>query len=95
MKTKINTLLGAVLFLLATDAWATSFSKIHDFDGTDGINPSAALVKGADGALYGTAFVGGMSGAGTVFKINEDGTGFSKIHDFDNTNGAKGRRAAQ
>ena len=54
---------------------------------TNGANPSAALVQGADGALYGTTLSGGTSGGGTVFKINEDGTGFTKLHDFDYTNG--------
>ena len=51
--------------------------------------PQAALVKGADGALYGTTRFGGTSGYGTVFKINEDGTGFAKLHDFDYTSGSR------
>lgn len=80
----------AFLVLLATDARATEFSKIHDFDGPNGATPYAGLVKGADGALCGTTVMGGTSDAGTVFRINEDGTGFSTIHYFpgDLTNGA-------
>jgi len=40
----------------------------------DGANPVAGLVQTADGTLYGTAFGGGTSGSGTVFKITPRGT---------------------
>jgi uncharacterized repeat protein (TIGR03803 family) len=66
----------------------TGFVRLHDFDTANGGYPQGELLKGADGALYGTTFNGGTSGHGTVFKINEDGTGFGKLHDFDNTHGA-------
>jgi uncharacterized repeat protein (TIGR03803 family) len=49
--------------------------------GTDGANPMAALVRDADGNLYGTTFAGGLasaeqcpSGCGVVFKIDPAGT---------------------
>jgi len=32
--------------------------------------------------LYGTAYNGGSSGNGTVFKVNTDGTGFTNLHSF-------------
>ncbi|MBI3415422.1 MAG: hypothetical protein HY043_08890 [Verrucomicrobia bacterium] len=32
--------------------------------------------------LYGTAADGGSSGAGTVFAVNTDGTGFASLHSF-------------
>jgi uncharacterized repeat protein (TIGR03803 family) len=66
----------------------TGFQKLHDLDHEDGHQPRAALVEGADGALYGTAAYGGTSSRGTIFKINPDGTGFEKVHDFDGTDGA-------
>ncbi len=37
--------------------------------------------------LYGTTFYGGLNFAGTVFKIDTDGSNFSQIHAFDFTDG--------
>ena len=37
--------------------------------------------------LYGTTFYGGLHDAGTVFKINTDGSGFALIHAFNFTDG--------
>jgi uncharacterized repeat protein (TIGR03803 family) len=39
----------------------------------DGERPTAALVQGIDGNLYGTTFAGGTHSAGTVFKITLNG----------------------
>src|SRR2546426_6745501 len=47
-----------------------SLTTIYSFGGdTDGGNPFAALIKGADGNFYGTAQQGGSAGFGSVFKI--------------------------
>jgi len=43
---------------------------LHTFVGPDGASPSAALVQGADGALYGSTVVGGAFGLGTLFRID-------------------------
>jgi uncharacterized repeat protein (TIGR03803 family) len=56
----------------------------------DGANPAAAVVQGADGALYGTTFFGGTNDAGTVFKLNINGGGYSLLRMF-TTNGLDGR----
>jgi uncharacterized repeat protein (TIGR03803 family) len=45
------------------------FSTLHFFLGKDGENPSAALIQGSDGALYGTTDRGGKFGFGTIFKL--------------------------
>jgi uncharacterized repeat protein (TIGR03803 family) len=42
---------------------------LHHFSGNDGNYPSAALVIGKGGVLYGTAEQGGTSNSGTVFSI--------------------------
>jgi uncharacterized repeat protein (TIGR03803 family) len=39
-------------------------------------------------SLYGTSQVGGISGVGTVFKVNTDGTGFEALYGF--TSGSDG-----
>jgi uncharacterized repeat protein (TIGR03803 family) len=47
-----------------------AFATLASFDGfNDGLNPSAALVEGPDGALYGTTTAGGWGGQGTVFRL--------------------------
>jgi uncharacterized repeat protein (TIGR03803 family) len=55
---------------------------------TDGSDPWAGLAY--DGTyLYGTTLSrGGTGKEGTLFKIKPDGTGFQKLHSFDNTRGA-------
>jgi uncharacterized repeat protein (TIGR03803 family) len=54
----------------------------------DGVTPSAALLDGGDGFLYGTAVAGGANGVGTLFAISADGTAFTTLHDFNAPNGA-------
>jgi uncharacterized repeat protein (TIGR03803 family) len=64
------------------NANGTAFNVIHNFSSasTDGIGPLGAL------ALSGSTFYGttgqSQTGAGTVFTINTDGSGFAVIHAF-------------
>ena len=51
-----------------------------------GERPTAGLVQGADGALYGTTASGGASGAGIVFRISNDGQDYRILYSF-KTNG--------
>jgi uncharacterized repeat protein (TIGR03803 family) len=48
---------------------------------TDGANPTAGLVQGADGNFYGTTFYGGVRSYGTVFKITPSGV-LTTLHSF-------------
>jgi len=48
---------------------------------SDGSEPSPGLILSGN-TLYGTAYYGGSSGNGTVFKLNTDGTGFTNLHSF-------------
>jgi uncharacterized repeat protein (TIGR03803 family) len=50
---------------------------------SDGEEPSGDLAVSAT-TVYGTAFVGGDYGMGTVFAVESDGTGFAVLHHFAN-----------
>ncbi len=53
---------------------AGNSTVLHNFTGgTDGGNPYGGVIRDSKGNLYGTAEVGGASGAGVVFKINQYG----------------------
>ncbi|MFM9839285.1 MAG: choice-of-anchor tandem repeat GloVer-containing protein [Cyclobacteriaceae bacterium] len=60
----------------------TGFVRLLDFDGpVKGSNPKGSLIS--DGIfLYGMTTQGGSNGAGTIFKIKPDGTGFVKLFNF-------------
>jgi uncharacterized repeat protein (TIGR03803 family) len=69
----------------------SGFSVLHNFDGTSGSQPFGSLIQGTDGVLYGMTFLGGTSDAGTVFKINVDGSGHSVLFNFNDSNGSRPR----
>lgn len=50
--------------------------------GGDPETPSAPLVEGDDGVLYGTSATGGDSGDGTVFRVRKDGSGLAVLLSF-------------
>ncbi len=52
-------------------ACVSNFSRVYSFAGgsSDGADPSANLVQGSDGSLYGSTSAGGGSGHGTFFKV--------------------------
>jgi uncharacterized repeat protein (TIGR03803 family) len=72
------------LFRLQTDG---TFTKLHDFNGSDGNgSPAGALAAGPGGVLYGSTWLGGASGDGTLFRVETNGT-FTKLHDFNWSDG--------
>jgi uncharacterized repeat protein (TIGR03803 family) len=85
-----NTLYGAAsqggssgngtVFAVNTDG--TGFRTLHSFTAgaSDGAWPNGLILSG--NTLYGTANQGGISGSGTVFAFNTDGTGFTTLHSF-------------
>jgi uncharacterized repeat protein (TIGR03803 family) len=66
-----------------------SFEVLHDFNGNDGYAPLGGLIQASDGGLYGTTYVGGAHGYGTIFKITSGV--LTTLHSFDVTDGANPR----
>jgi uncharacterized repeat protein (TIGR03803 family) len=62
-------------------------TALFDQTNSDGANPQAGLILSGN-TLYGTASDGGTYGAGTVFAVNTNGTGFTTLHIFAPSEGA-------
>jgi uncharacterized repeat protein (TIGR03803 family) len=60
----------------------TNYQRLWAFDGFSGFPPSAPLIQGSDGKLYGTTAYGGTNGNGTVFRVNKDGSDYTILHNF-------------
>lgn len=73
----------------------TGFTNLYSFTAStnssgyngDGATPYAELTLSGN-TLFGTAWQGGTSADGVVFKINTDGTGFTVLHSFNSSDGA-------
>jgi uncharacterized repeat protein (TIGR03803 family) len=81
--------LVAGLGLMLAGQVTAAFTTLHNFTGnpllgtnsSDGNTPRAGLILSGN-TLYGTAYGGGGSGSGTVFKGNTDGTTFTNVYSF-------------
>jgi uncharacterized repeat protein (TIGR03803 family) len=65
-----------------------NLTVLYTFTGGSGkgYDPEGGLAVGTDGAFYGTAYQGGTTNAGTIYRITPQGK-FSDIHNFDVTHG--------
>jgi uncharacterized repeat protein (TIGR03803 family) len=63
------------------------YALLHNFTASDGAVPRGPLLRGSDGALYGTTSYGGANNVGTVFKLNQDGSDYAVLLNFSSTNG--------
>ncbi|HEY1379480.1 MAG TPA: choice-of-anchor tandem repeat GloVer-containing protein [Gemmataceae bacterium] len=72
------------------NADGTGFSLLHSFDPAtgDGWDPNGSLTLSGS-TLYGMTKQGG-GGAGAIFKMNEDGTGYGILHTFQGQSGGDG-----
>src|SRR6266496_4272135 len=61
--------------------------KSFGFPELSGADPRARVIEARDGGLYGTTSAGGNTGNGTVFKLNNDGTGYAVLHSFTGIDG--------
>jgi uncharacterized repeat protein (TIGR03803 family) len=71
---------NGTIFKIKSDG--TGYALLYNFGtATNGRLPYGSLIS--DGtSLYGMASAGGTYGVGTIFKLNFDGTGFTKLLDF-------------
>jgi uncharacterized repeat protein (TIGR03803 family) len=66
----------------------TGYVVLYNFPRTsDAYMYPSGLAQGSDNALYGTTLGGGTNDAGTVYKLNTDGTGYTVLYDFTGTGG--------
>ncbi len=78
---------GTVFKITPSGTLTTLYQFCSQTNCTDGANPYAALIQGADGNFYGTTKLGGTKNSGTVFKITPSGT-LTTLHSFVGTDGA-------
>lgn len=80
---------GGTVFRLSPKGSKWTFHVLHSFckqpSCADGFSPSAGLIIGTDGSLYGVAGGGGAHNGGVVFRLTPTGTGvyaFKLLYDF-------------
>jgi uncharacterized repeat protein (TIGR03803 family) len=71
---------NGVVFSIGTNG--NSFTNVHTFNGTsDGSMPAGTIVVSGS-TLYGVATRGGTNGAGTIWAVGTNGTGFEPVYTF-------------
>jgi uncharacterized repeat protein (TIGR03803 family) len=75
--------------VFAINTNGNGYTILYNFGvGGNGAEPEAGLVLMSN-TLYGTTFIGGRFGEGSVFRVNTDGTAFTNIYSFSGgTNGS-------
>ena len=76
---------GKIFRLIPGGDFTTIYSFCSLAGCADGSNPSAPLVQGSDGNLYGTASLGGATDNGTIFKMSPEGK-LTTLYNFCSSN---------
>ena len=74
--------------IFSFDPATSTYTKLQDFDYTNGGDPYGSLIQASDGKLYGMTSGGGNNGYGVIFSYNPVTSAYSKLIDFDYVNGA-------
>jgi uncharacterized repeat protein (TIGR03803 family) len=79
-------LIAAFLFVasLSRQAQSQTYKVIHNFTVSDGATPYAGPILDRSGNVYGTTYLGGSDGAGSVYKLSLHGSSwvFSSLYSF-------------
>ena len=78
---------AGVVFTLQRDGMGYALLRKFVGDATDGAVPMGGVVKGTDGALYGTTRFGGAADKGTIFRVQPDGSGYEVLQRFTGAGG--------
>ena len=73
------TMVGAIF---SFDPSSLTFTKLVDFDNTNGASPYGSLIQASDGKLYGMTHNGGSSNAGVIFSFDPSSSTYKKLMDF-------------
>ncbi len=75
-----------VLFVF--DTVSQTYTKIIDFNGTNGGGNAVTLFQANNGKIYGTNSEGGIHNHGVLFELDINTNTYSKLFDFDSINGS-------
>jgi len=74
--------------IFSFDPASLSYTKLFDFDFTNGSHPYGDLMQASNGKLYGMTNSGGSHDLGVVFSFDLVSSTFTKLLDYDGPNGA-------
>ena len=77
---------GTIFKITPGGTLTTLYNFCSQGDCTDGAAPYGGLVQATNGNFYGTTYLGGADGDGTVFEITPSGT-LTTLHSFDGADG--------
>jgi uncharacterized repeat protein (TIGR03803 family) len=91
--TRLSLALITMFFVLAgasRPAHSQTYTVIHNFTGTDGSSPYAGPTVDASGHVYGTTYLGGATGNGSVYKLSLHGSSWllSPLYSFGGGDGS-------
>ncbi len=64
------------------------FSKLYDFESSQGSYPTGSLTQANNGILYGVSAYGGTNDQGVIFNYNIATEAYAKLYNFDEENGS-------
>ena len=74
--------------IFSFDPVSSAYTKLFDFDGTNGAFPDGSFIHAADGKLYSTTYAGGINNLGVIFSFDPESSAYTKVKDFDEIDGA-------